>query len=198
MDYNNRQRISSYLFERVTAKYLKLSDFADDVIQIETRKDDLLNDLDITAGIDAFIKKDGKFYTAASRVKHSLDTPLYHFNTFTFRHNDQKHFHNSKTEYEKLMETDGTAMFPYYTIQSFIDLHQKEAKFYIAKTLDLKTMLENNWCQLKHTTQAQDHQSFFYVVQFDQLVLKGFDLLEIKADLKKKLLVSKKILLDCE
>lgn len=156
---------SSDRFNRLVVPILK-EWFQLEFMSIENDKsNELFKMFDIHCGIDIWSYCKFGARGIASRIQVNNKS----WDTFTVRKHRQT---GSQTEYEKrkrAIESDW--LYPYYTLQAYIDKNDNLLSLAITKTKDLISYIDNGQAQTRHTRDNQIGQASFYIIQWDKYEL---------------------------
>jgi len=114
-----------------------------DIYSIEDMDNNILNMLDISAGVDLLLKDNYGLKTIANRIQQSEKS----WDSFTIRYS---RFTGSKTEFEKRMYAiENNYMYPTLTIQSYINKEGKILNYSVIETKKLYKYVKDNFDNLQ-------------------------------------------------
>jgi hypothetical protein len=125
--------------------------------------------LDTLSGIDAWhIDKMKGIRGIALRIQ----TSDINYHTFTIR---KKRNSGTKTEYEKRKYAiENGFLYPYFTVQAYVDKNNRLKAYAIAKTEDIITMIDLGFYKCNKTGKSQIGQSEFFIVDWKDMKEKNF------------------------
>jgi hypothetical protein len=119
--------------------------------------------LDATAGIDVFFSDTTGMGGLASRIQSGC---VKSWDTFTVRKSRES---GAKTEFDKrkdALRSNGKYIYPYYTLQAYIDKDDNLLSMAVVCTRDLIELIDMGEYRVNHTGAVQIGQAEFYIVDW--------------------------------
>jgi len=154
------------IIEPILKSVLKLDKIISIEKETEKGESDAAKWLDMYCGIDAYAKRENRgVYGIASRMQNWKG-----YKTFTVRKSRPS---GAETEYGKLLPSNKNGGYlSHYFVQAYFDENGLKS-WAVCKTADLIKYIDPETTQTKTAYSGEE----FYVVNFDEMVSKGFDII---------------------